>query len=224
MALDDMHARDHGDAVFALGYDGDRRLVGFVHFVPAPASGDLSLSAMRRLHHTPNGLMEFLLCETFRWAGSRGIERISLNFNAFGDLLRSDARLPAWERALRFVLGARRSLFPGRAPARLQPQVLPRVGTALRRLRALLGSPAGCTRPAVDREPRRLAGSAPAALAARIPGAHGAGRRSGVLNPPPGSVRRGPYPVGRWLISHPSLRRPRCPRRGRSWRPYSMLV
>jgi lysyl-tRNA synthetase class 2 len=104
MALDDMHARDHGDAVFALGYDADSRLVGFVHFVPAPASGDLSLSAMRRLHHTPNGLMEFLLCETFAWAGRRGIERISLNFNAFGDLLRSDAKLPAWERGLRFVL------------------------------------------------------------------------------------------------------------------------
>jgi lysyl-tRNA synthetase class 2 len=104
MALDDMHAPDHGDAVFALGYDSDRRLVGFVHFVPAPASGDLSLSAMRRLHHTPNGLMEFLLCETFAWAGPRGIERVSLNFNAFGDLLRSDAKLPAWERGLRFVL------------------------------------------------------------------------------------------------------------------------
>jgi lysyl-tRNA synthetase, class II len=104
MALDDMHAPDHGDAVFALGYDRDRRLVGFVHFVPAPATGDLSLSAMRRLHHTPNGLMEFLLCETFQWAGGRGIERISLNFNAFGDLLRSDAKLPAWERGLRFVL------------------------------------------------------------------------------------------------------------------------
>jgi lysyl-tRNA synthetase, class II len=104
MALDDMHAPDHGDAVFALGYDEARRLVGFVHFVPAPASGDLSLSAMRRLHHTPNGLMEFLLCETFRWAGTHGIERISLNFNAFGDLLRSDAKLPAWERGLRFLL------------------------------------------------------------------------------------------------------------------------
>ena len=104
MALDDMHAPDHGDAVFALGYDARQRLVGFVHFVPAPASGDLSLSAMRRLHHTPNGLMEFLLCATFQWAGGRGIERISLNFNAFGDLLRSDAKLPAWERGLRFVL------------------------------------------------------------------------------------------------------------------------
>ena len=43
--------------------------------------------------------MEFLLCETFAWAGARGIERVSLNFNAFGDLLRSDAKLPAWERA-----------------------------------------------------------------------------------------------------------------------------
>jgi lysyl-tRNA synthetase class 2 len=104
MALDDMHAPDHGDAVFALGYDSAGRLVGFVHFVPAPASGDLSLSAMRRLHQTPNGLMEFLLCETFQWAAGRGIARISLNFNAFGDLLRSDAKLPAWERGLRVVL------------------------------------------------------------------------------------------------------------------------
>jgi lysyl-tRNA synthetase class 2 len=104
MALDDIHAPDHGDAVFALGYDDHQRLVGFVHFVPAPASGDLSLSAMRRLHNTPNGLMEFLLCETFRWAAPRGIERVSLNFNAFGDLLRSDAQLPAWERGLRFML------------------------------------------------------------------------------------------------------------------------
>jgi lysyl-tRNA synthetase, class II len=59
---------------------------------------------MRRLHHTPNGLMEFLLCETFQWAAGRRIERISLNFNAFGDLLRSDAKLPAWERGLRWVL------------------------------------------------------------------------------------------------------------------------
>ena len=53
----------------------------------------MSLSAMRRLHHTSNGLMEFLLCETFAWAGARGIERISLNFNAFGDLLRTSGGL-----------------------------------------------------------------------------------------------------------------------------------
>ena len=177
MALDDMHAPDHGDAVFALGYDAERRLVGFVHFVPAPASGDLSLSAMRRLHQTPNGLMEFLLCETFQWAGSRGIERISLNFNAFGDLLRSDAKLPAWERGLRYVLSQGRPLLPGRAPARVQPQVLPRVGAALRRIRALFGSSAGRARAALDREPRGLAGRPAAALAARLAGAVRAGRR-----------------------------------------------
>ena len=177
MALDDMHAPDHGDAVFALGYDRARRLVGFVHFVPAPASGDLSLSAMRRLHHTPNGLMEFLLCETFEWAGGRGIERISLNFNAFGDLLRSDAKLPAWERGAALRAGARRPLLPGRAPARLQPQVLPRLGAALRGLRALLRPPAGGARPALDGEPRGLARGAAAAVAARLAGTGRSGRR-----------------------------------------------
>jgi lysyl-tRNA synthetase class 2 len=105
MALDDMHAPEHGDAVFTLAVDPDDRVAGFIHFVPVPAAGGLSLSAMRRLPDTPNGLMEFLLCETFAWGREHGVARVSLNFNAFGELLRSDATLPPWQRLIRFGLG-----------------------------------------------------------------------------------------------------------------------
>ena len=105
MALDDMHAPDHGDAVFALGYDGDaparglrplraragqRRPLALGHAAPPPHA--------QRPHGVP------ALRDVPRGPAARGIERISLNFNAFGDLLRSDAKLPAWERGLRFVL------------------------------------------------------------------------------------------------------------------------
>ena len=101
MALDDLLARDHGDAVFTLVIDADGTVAGFIHFVPAPATGDLSLSAMRRLHDTPNGLMEFALCETFAWANAAGIGRVSLNFNAFGELLRTEQGLTGPQRVLR---------------------------------------------------------------------------------------------------------------------------
>jgi lysyl-tRNA synthetase class 2 len=105
MALDDMHAPEHGEAVFTLALDPGGRVAGFIHFVPVPAASGLSLSAMRRLAHTPNGLMEFLLCETFAWGRAHGVTRVSLNFNAFGELLRSDAALPPWQRMVRFGLG-----------------------------------------------------------------------------------------------------------------------
>ena len=104
MSLDDLLAREHGDGVFTLVVDEASTVAGFVHFVPAPATGDLSLSAMRRLHDTPNGLMEFALCETFAWAREQGIARVSLNFNAFGELLRTDQGLTGPQRLLRRAL------------------------------------------------------------------------------------------------------------------------
>jgi lysyl-tRNA synthetase class 2 len=105
MALDDMHATEHGDAVFTLALDPHGRVAGFIHFVPVPAAAGLSLSAMRRLPDTPNGLMEYLLCQTFSWARGRDVARVSLNFNAFGELLRSSAALSPWQRLVRFGLG-----------------------------------------------------------------------------------------------------------------------
>ena len=70
MAMDDLWASEHASAVFAIALAADGRPHGFIHFVPVPQARSLSLSAMRRLPDTPNGLMEFLLCETFAWGGT----------------------------------------------------------------------------------------------------------------------------------------------------------
>jgi lysyl-tRNA synthetase class 2 len=104
MTMDDMAAPEHGDAWFMLGYDGGGRLGGFAHFVPVPVTGDLSLSTPRRRPNTPNGFMEYLMVETFAWASAEGIERVSLNFAAFGNLLRSEEQLRASLRLARFTV------------------------------------------------------------------------------------------------------------------------
>jgi lysyl-tRNA synthetase, class II len=105
MSMDDLWAPEHDSAVFAIALAGDGRPHGFIHFVPVPQARSLSLSAMRRLPDTPNGLMEFVLCETFAWGRDNDIERVSLNFNAFGELLRSEEEnLPGWERLLKTTL------------------------------------------------------------------------------------------------------------------------
>ncbi len=100
MAMDDIWAPEHGAALFAIAIGADGQPHGFIHLVPVPGVRSLSLSAMRRLHDTPNGLMEFVLCGLFAWAREHGeIERVSLNFSAFGELMRAEsADLRPWER------------------------------------------------------------------------------------------------------------------------------
>jgi lysyl-tRNA synthetase, class II len=105
MAIDDMRAPEHACAVLSLALDPAGKVAGFVHLAPVPASGGLSLSTMRRLPDTPNGLMEFVLCETFAWAREHEVDRVSLNFAAFGELLRAEGALCRRQRLLRFALG-----------------------------------------------------------------------------------------------------------------------
>jgi lysyl-tRNA synthetase, class II len=105
MAIDDMRAPEHASAVLALALDPEGLVAGFVHLAPVPAAAGLSLSTMRRLADTPNGLMEFILCETFVWAREHEIARISLNFAAFGELLRAEGGLGKGQRVMRFALG-----------------------------------------------------------------------------------------------------------------------
>ncbi|MEO9174336.1 MAG: phosphatidylglycerol lysyltransferase domain-containing protein [Gaiellales bacterium] len=112
MAIDDMRASEHASAVLALALDPDGRVAGFVHLAPVPAAHGLSLSTMRRLPDTPNGLMEFVLCETFVWARDNEIERVSLTFAAFGELLRAEGDLGRRQRLLRFALGKADRYFP----------------------------------------------------------------------------------------------------------------
>lgn len=97
MSLDNPWLVEHGDGVFAVAHAEDGSLVGYIHYVPVMATNDLSLSTMRRVDDAPNGLNEALLAATFAWAKAQGMHRISLNFSAFGRILRSDD-LTGWQR------------------------------------------------------------------------------------------------------------------------------
>ncbi len=90
MALDDVRSTELEDTLFVLGRGPDGQLAGFLHFVPVPATGGLSLSAMRRLPETPNGFNEFLVSSLLFWAGEHGVEEVSLNFAVFGGVLRDE--------------------------------------------------------------------------------------------------------------------------------------
>jgi lysyl-tRNA synthetase class 2 len=89
MAMDDLHA---SGTLLALAEDADGRLAGLLHLAPSPARGGWSLSTMRRRRDTPNGLMEFLIVETARWAKEQGATELSLNFCALTDFLAPERR------------------------------------------------------------------------------------------------------------------------------------
>jgi lysyl-tRNA synthetase class 2 len=89
MAMDDLFRE--GETLFAVA-ERDGRVGGFLHLVPAAGGCAYSLSAMRRLPDTPNGLMEFLVVETVDWARGRGVAELSLNFCVFGDLIADEPR------------------------------------------------------------------------------------------------------------------------------------
>jgi lysylphosphatidylglycerol synthetase-like protein (DUF2156 family) len=75
----------------AVAADGEPR--GFLHLADVSAGAALSLSAMRRLEDTPNGLNEFLVVETLAWARAHGYRSVSLNFAAFAAVLDPPAAL-----------------------------------------------------------------------------------------------------------------------------------
>ena len=100
MAMDDLYS--HPQARFALAYNPEGRLEGFLHMVPSRRG--YSLSSMRRLRDTPNGLIEFLIAETAAWARTEGAQEISLNFSVFADVLRADGTASWPIRATRWSL------------------------------------------------------------------------------------------------------------------------
>ena len=91
---------------------------------------------MPRLRTTPNGFNEWLICEAIDWARDNGFERVSLNFAPFAALLAPEAELTRPSGAAAARAADAQGPLPARQPARVQPQVLPALGAALRRLRA----------------------------------------------------------------------------------------
>lgn len=99
MALDRLFAEP--GPVFVAAEHEDGRIDGFLQLVPAGEG--YSLGAMRRRNQSPNGLMEFLIAEALAWARAEGVAEVSLNFCAFGDVLREGCRSP-FLRLVRFCL------------------------------------------------------------------------------------------------------------------------
>jgi lysyl-tRNA synthetase class 2 len=159
MAMDELFG--HGDTLFVIARDAEGKVGGFLHLVPSPASRGFSLSAMRRLRATPNGLMEFLIVEAIAWTRDHGTAEVSLNFCVFADLLREgDRSMPA-----RFARGGLQSLdrvfqlerllrFTGKFFPEWRPRFLclerlsdfPLVGLAYLRAESLLTPPGPWTR------------------------------------------------------------------------------
>jgi lysyl-tRNA synthetase class 2 len=105
MAFDALFALGDEDAVFALGFDADGRVQGFLHFAVAQPISALSLSSMPRLRSsTPNGFNEWLICETIAWARGHSYERLSLNFAPFAALLAPEMELTAFQELQRRAL------------------------------------------------------------------------------------------------------------------------
>jgi lysyl-tRNA synthetase class 2 len=75
------------DDLYAIAVDPSDEPAGFLHLAHCPAGRALSLSSMRRLDGTPNGLNEYLICETLAWAARAGVTAVSLNFAAFAAIL-----------------------------------------------------------------------------------------------------------------------------------------
>ena len=94
MALDTLF-RLEDEALFVAAFDAEGRVRGFLHFAVCERAHALSLSSMPRFRDTPNGLNEWLVCETVEWARGHGFERISLNFAPFAALLAPGAELTA---------------------------------------------------------------------------------------------------------------------------------
>jgi lysyl-tRNA synthetase class 2 len=93
MAFDALFALGDEDAVFIVGFDRERRPMGFLHFAISHPGCALSLSSMPRLREVPNGFNEWLICESIAWARDHGYRRVSLNFSPFAALLAPSGEL-----------------------------------------------------------------------------------------------------------------------------------
>ena len=128
MALDTLDSELAKDVAVFVTRDGAGRPRAFLEFVPTYGRAALSLSSMRRDPATPNGTTEFLVARALETLRERGAVEVSLNFAAFGRLLR--APVGRLDRLLRLVIGAADRFFQieslYRFNAKFQPEWYPR--------------------------------------------------------------------------------------------------
>jgi lysyl-tRNA synthetase, class II len=108
MAMDDLYAPG---TTFAIAQSEAGEVGGFLHLAPSPAGGGWSLSTMRRLPDTPNGLTEFLVVEALAWAKEHDVTELSLNFCALTDFVAPDRARTVPRRLVRRALLAADGVF-----------------------------------------------------------------------------------------------------------------
>jgi lysyl-tRNA synthetase, class II len=111
MAIDSLFRLDGDEAVFVIARSPDGVPQGFLHYAVSHRGAALSLSTMPRRRTTPNGLNEWLVCESIAWARENGFERISLNFAPFAAVLAPEAVLSSGQRVQRRALLALKGHF-----------------------------------------------------------------------------------------------------------------
>jgi len=82
MTLGRIPAETDGDCEIVLALQ-DKKMIGYLTFVPIYASKSLSLDAARKRKEVPNGLTEFLLIQSLEHFKKIGIKSVSLNFATF---------------------------------------------------------------------------------------------------------------------------------------------
>jgi lysyl-tRNA synthetase class 2 len=83
-----------GQCAAVMAFDADKKLRGFLHFVPWGEDG-LSLDLMRRDRDAENGINEFLIVSALREAAKLEVTKVSLNFAVFRSALERGERLGA---------------------------------------------------------------------------------------------------------------------------------
>ncbi len=130
MAMEGIRGSHQADSVIVLARNPEHRIQGYLHFVPTFGRAAVSLAAMRRSPDTPNGLTEYMVVRSIQLFGSRSVDEISLNFAAFGQLLRQPhgrkERIIAFvlRRADRFFQIERIASFSAKFSPRWEPRYL----------------------------------------------------------------------------------------------------
>lgn len=109
MGMGAFDAEVRPDDLCLLARSPEGRLCAVMRF--ASHCGRLSLDTMHRLHETPNGLNEALVCRALAVARERGVPEVSLNYAGLGHLARDRetgaARTTRLKRIVLRVLGRR---------------------------------------------------------------------------------------------------------------------
>jgi lysylphosphatidylglycerol synthetase-like protein (DUF2156 family) len=96
---------ENPDLLLAVATDReDGRPLGFLRLVPAFGERPgWSLDLMQHDPDAPNGMTEFLIANTAQALAQRGVERLSLNFAAWGRLFDPDTQLSRVQRLQRRI-------------------------------------------------------------------------------------------------------------------------